>query len=278
MRFYHIFPVLMAVSGCAAIPQNPNTHEISTRDIVQAVQCELAAGYVTDRLKFKTLDKFAAAVDLELKVTDTILGESGVNFTIPHTGNILKVHGGASYSDKSYRYQKIGFQVRFDELGAKYLTLNDPQNKQIEVCNRATTGFSAANKTLGLTQWLVEALEAVNANDDASSVVKLGYILEFTLIRKADGSIGIITSRVDSSKLGLSLDNKKEHVLNVAVAKIDKYEPWEAAPQRISTPKRSKTKKQDLPKETQDKLQDQLLQNRINSSVSPSQRAIQFIQ
>jgi hypothetical protein len=266
--------VLLAgtVAGCAALPRESAplvAPSVSVKDIVVAVQCELAAGYNAAGRNSRVLDKFAAAVSLDLQVKDTSDGSVGLVLAIPHAGAMLGVTGAVLGTDTSYRQQTLDFEVRFDELKAKPFPPDSEGATQPKACNAGDTGFSAARATLGVTPWLMSTLGALGASDDAANLTKIGYLLSFTLVRSANGGFTVMKGHVANARLGASASRTDTHILNISVARIKDYEPWEAPRSRTSP-----NGKRSIPQRTREDLDDGLRRNRLNSIIAPGARTL----
>jgi hypothetical protein len=244
MRIYAGFSVAMAfgLTGCASIPiglpRPPSTDGISVPAITLALQCEMANAYShvarseqakTNPALGRELDDYAAGVKLELKVREqNVLGSAAklVVPIMPVKFDSLTVNLGPSLDDTAYRYTTLNFNVAMKDLKGKFL---DKGGEPGARCTPESTGFEPAQGSLGLGDWIAESVLALNGKSEAADLDNMSYLLEFILIRDAQGGVAFASNRLQN--LGVTADSKRtrDNTITVSIAKV----PGPPKPQHI---------------------------------------------
>ncbi len=242
------------VCGCASLPERPSQDGISVAEIVTAVQCELANVYRASG-HAKLFDEYTAGVELHLKVTNDLQGSASASWTVPISANTLTASVGPSFGDTSFRDASLKFNVPMGNL-KKDVRRDGTLN---EKCQRGMTGLPQASTTLGLGDWLVDTANAVSENGVAD-MTSSGYLVDFIVVRGANGSIGFKTSRVNAIA-SLTPKNTVENNLNVGMLHN---------PAPTALPAAAKASSRRVSPEIQRQLDDLLQRQRLNSIISPN--------
>ena len=211
-----------ALSGCAGLPRLPSTDGISVDLITTKVQCEMAEAYTKATPSGQAvLDKYAAGVKLELKVREeNILGATAklVVPVVPVATSSLTFDGGSSLDDTSYRYTTINISASMKAIHDKFLDLN---GRLVSKCD-GETGFAPTSLSLGLNQWIVESILAISKPENAVALDDMSYLLEFILVREANGSISFANTRFMPANINGDAKRTRDNTLTVSFTRIPK--------------------------------------------------------
>jgi hypothetical protein len=161
------------LSGCAIAPSLPDESRVSVEDIVKLTKCELRDALLHADKTAPWFDKWAAAAELTLKVGTQAGGQLGTpTFLIPiniGTWSMgFDVGGGANANGVA----KIKFATKLEALR----DLDCPPR------GGGDENPIGATRDLGLSAWLIRALDSANAAQlDERSTKSMGYTIEFVV-------------------------------------------------------------------------------------------------
>jgi hypothetical protein len=211
----------LLLASCAAVPLPPQADGILVDHVVDAVQCELASVYTENPKYADSLMDWLATTELRLKVINTQEFDPSPTITaIPNvrTGT-LKVPFGPILSDQSIREITLKFDVHMRDL--KPENSRDPvkrKGRRMPDCFLDKyTGLPAAERTLGLAEWMSTMATAVGRKDYAT-MSSAFYDIEFTMVRGVHGGFGFVSRTLEIDAAGGAIKKSNNNELKVAFA------------------------------------------------------------
>jgi hypothetical protein len=211
----------LLLMSCAALPLPPEADGIYVDQIVDAVQCELASVYATNPKHANYLADWLATTELRLKVVNTQEFDPRPSITaIPATSTgTLKVPFGPILSGQSTREVTLKFDVHMRDLKPENLrNRNKQKGRQMPACSSGnSTGLPAAERTIGLAEWISSMATAVGRRDYAE-MTSAFYDIEFAVVRGVHGGFSFVSSTVEIAADGGSIRKLNNNELKVAFA------------------------------------------------------------
>ncbi len=203
-----------ALSSCAAVPAPPEFDGIKVEQIVDTVQCELAAVFWDNPKYSAAVRDWVANVVLTLKVVNEVSARPTVTLTPAIAAGTLTVAVGPDFDDQSQRIAEIQFDVHMRDL--------DPKSRprpvgQMPPCGDYFTGLPQAPNGLGLRQW-VNTVASAAGRPDFASLAGAVYDLKFFINRGLHGRFTFQNAQVSVDATGSSASKTNDNHLLVTFA------------------------------------------------------------
>ncbi|MDP3896920.1 MAG: hypothetical protein Q8Q62_09615 [Mesorhizobium sp.] len=218
---------------------------MSVTDIVKNIRCELFDA--AQDVEFVTKPRgWLAAMDLSLKALAFAEAGIGLNGTVPMTPGSAKLTAGAATSGSADRKVTFSFSADF----------TDPKTIPCAGGAEDRKG-NRLRGDLGIKEWLANLEKTMK--ETGFKPDKVGYILEFTLVRGATGGVEISAVPAGQSLMGgsLTFGRKRTDVHTLTIAYVEKSPP----PPRSKKPGNKATR---APVSTSDQIR---LQNELNNLI-----------
>lgn len=202
------------LSNCAAVPAPPEFDGIKVEQIVDTVQCELAAVFWDNPQYSPAVRDWVANVVLTLKVVNEVAAKPTVTFTPALTAGTLTVAVGPDFNDQSQRIAEIQFDVHMRDLDPK--TRPRPVGK-MPSCRDPYTGLPQAPHGLGLREW-VNTVASAAGRPDFASLAGAVYDLKFYISRGLHGGFTFQNAQVTVDATGSTASKSNDNHLLVTFA------------------------------------------------------------
>lgn len=218
MRKFFFITVLLLLSGCATVPNLPDSNRIRVSDIIQNVQCELAKALDRTSGNHVWLQESAVAVELTLRVEER--GDLGADaaFVFPVQPGILTIGLSAGVNEKASVKSVILFTANYsksDEGNCTYISGEKSDATFTgslglhEWISRVADGIKLANVTVGALSLSNEKATVISHQLDFSIVASGGVGPKYNIVRSGG------RSQTESGRLGLS--REETNTLRVAI-------------------------------------------------------------
>jgi hypothetical protein len=230
----------LLLASCAAVPLPPEYDNISVEQIVDTVQCELAAIYRENPKFAPAVRDWVANVVLTLKVVNEVAAKPTVTITpllTPViTAGTLTVVVGPDFDDQSQRIAEIQFDIHMRDLDPK---THRGGPRKMPACGRGYTGLPQAANGLGLREW-VNTIAVAAGRSDFASLTGAVYDLKFFISRGLHGGFVFEGTRIKVDATGATASTDRDNHLLVTFADDPKPKQAEGGKSRTSPEARGK--------------------------------------
>lgn len=174
MRLIRAAACVLSVAGCTAFPRSPQQAVIQINDIVDAIECELAAVATNNDpiVRSRDIMKWTAATQVDLTLVRSISADGSVGIAGPW--GIATVSGtpSGSISDADTRINSIKFANSFQ--------------KAVDRFQYTCSGPDPSETGMGLANWFEGSVRAI----DKDSLVSLSFTKQFNIVAAASARFG----------------------------------------------------------------------------------------
>jgi hypothetical protein len=201
----------LALCGCATLPSTPTTRGLEISQVVDAIQCELASVYYRAPEISKEMEQFTSKVELELRILNSTSATAEAAVLVPITAGTATITPSGSFESSAGRISNLKFLVSMKALRKHHCATDD-----LAVF---PTTIAQAQSNLGLTDWLLASLTAIERKDQAD-LDTMSYAIEFIVSPKANGALGLELVNW-TPKLAAGAGIKDTQTLNISFARND---------------------------------------------------------
>jgi hypothetical protein len=210
-------------AACTSPPRLPYESGVGVADVVRNIRCEMARGFAANRDKHPWLKTWAASVELTLDVTEVGSGDAAVDILVPFHGFDS---GGLSLGGTHVASAQSISSISFLSMLAGIKTT---ECKDIQI----PPGHEVMLRgSLGLTNWMTRAIDAIEATGTSAETTGIGYILEFAVVQHAGLEPSFSLIKVGDyelgGKIGVSASRDDTHTVSIAMVPV-----IEAIPLRV---------------------------------------------
>lgn len=165
---------LIGLAGCTAFPSSSERGKVEIRNIVDSIECELAAVATSDDpdLVARKIKDWTAATDLDLTLVRSFGADGSAKVGAPAGLAVLSATPKVGFSDTDTRTNHIKFANSFQKAIKRY-----PGN-----CR----GVDPSETGMGLAYWLVASIKAIDEDD----LVGVSFTKQFEIVASASSRFG----------------------------------------------------------------------------------------
>jgi hypothetical protein len=193
--FFAIWPC-----GCATLPDINEHRKIEVGDIIEMIECELAAAARDPELKSYAVPNWGVKSSLDLTLVSSLGADGKVAWSIPFNIATVKLTPNLSWEQKDTSTAHIDFVTQIPEA------IRHNPHTCAPAADPSGTG-------LGLAAWFKTTLLAVGIRNHAG----LSYTVEFQVTLTGAGRFGYSIVRLDAD-VGTTGTTINTHRLTVAIA------------------------------------------------------------
>ena len=201
----------LALCGCATLPSTPTTRGLEISQVVDAIQCELASVYYRAPEISREMEQFTSKVELELRILNSTSATAEATVLVPISAGMATVTPSGGFESSAGRISNLKFLVSMRALRKHLCATND--------LTVFPTTIAQAQSSLGLTDWLLASLTAIERKDQAD-LDTMSYAIEFIVSPKANGALGLELVNW-TPKLAAGAGIKDTQTLNISFARND---------------------------------------------------------
>jgi hypothetical protein len=201
----------LALCGCATLPSTPTTRGLEISQVVDAIQCELASVYYRAPEISREMEQFTSKVELELRILNSTSATAEATVLVPISAGTAAVTPSGGFESSAGRISNLKFLVSMKAL-----------RKHLCATNNLTvfpTTIAQAQSNLGLTDWLLASLTAIERKDH-DDLDTMSYAIEFIVSPKANGALGLELVNW-TPKMAAGAGIKDTQTLNISFARND---------------------------------------------------------
>jgi len=163
-----IFSCLSLLSGCAIAPSLPDEQRVSVTEIIDLAKCELRDALIFADQEAPWFKGWVASAELTLKVATQSSASLGTpTFLIPITSGTFAAAFDAGIGEEAAGVAKIKFSTSV--ASTRDLLCGPPSAR--------TRGPFGVSGTLGITAWLIRAIQAANTSGISKTTRSMGYTI-----------------------------------------------------------------------------------------------------
>jgi hypothetical protein len=167
---------LLFLAGCTAFPQTAEQGRVSIREIVDSIDCELAAvANSTDaEVRSRNIANWAAATDLDITLVRTVGADGTAKVSAPVGLAVVSAAPKVGVGDADTRVNHIKFANSFA--------------KAIERYRDTCQGFDPSETGMGLANWIAGSVTAI----DKDALVGISFTKQFAISASASARFGYV--------------------------------------------------------------------------------------
>jgi hypothetical protein len=159
----------------------------------------------------KEMEQFTSKVELELRILNSTSATAEAAVLVPITAGTATITPSGSFESSAGRISNLKFLVSMKALRKHHCATDD-----LAVF---PTTIAQAQSNLGLTDWLLASLTAIERKDQAD-LDTMSYAIEFIVSPKANGALGLELVNW-TPKLAAGAGIKDTQTLNISFARND---------------------------------------------------------